>query len=336
MIQILPLAIPNSIWAFAIALFLLCTLRCKHDRSKIPLPPGPKQLPLVGNLFDIPSERQWETYLEWSKQFNSDIIHLNAVGTSVIVLSSMDAVKELFERRSSLYPDRCIISYWAICSPKLMDSPPMHMLELMGWDFAIGVMKYGDRWFVVVILEDSYLPDECYKRSHRKLFHEAFNIAAVKQFRPQVLAATHKLLRRMIRDPHDVMEHFRHMAGALIMDVTYGISVRSSDDPYINLAKDAMHGLSVASIPGAFWVDTIPLLKYVPEWVPGARFKRKAREWRQSNTRSAGGSALGTAAISFTSLNLRALDDSTNGAKAAREKLSQGRFGQVIQVTRAA
>jgi hypothetical protein len=37
---------------------------------------------------------------------DSDIIHLNAAGTSIVVLSSMEAVRQLFERRSSLYSDR--------------------------------------------------------------------------------------------------------------------------------------------------------------------------------------------------------------------------------------
>jgi hypothetical protein len=44
------------------------------------------------------------------------------------------------------------------------------------------------------------------------------------------------------------------MTGALMMDVTYGIDVRSSDDRYIGIAEEAMHGLSVASIPGTFLV----------------------------------------------------------------------------------
>ncbi|KAJ6580679.1 cytochrome P450 [Mycena capillaripes] len=295
MIQIL-LLVSKLTWIFAIFFSVLFALRWKRNRSKLPLPPGPKQLPLVGNLFDIPSERQWETYLEWSKQLDSDIIYLNAVGTSIVVLSSMDAVTELLERRSSLYSDR----------------PTLPMLMLMGWDFGIGFMKYGDRW-----------------RSHRKLLHEAFNIAAIKQFRPQVQAATHELLRRMVRDPRDVMEHFRHMAGALMMDVTYGIDVHSSDDPYIHIAKNAMHGLSVASIPGAFLVDTIPALKYVPEWVPGAGFQRKAREWRKVTrdlmevpfAEAKRKIALGTSATSFTSLNLRNLDDLKDGAKVGREEI---------------
>jgi hypothetical protein len=44
------------------------------------------------------------------------------------------------------------------------------------------------------------------------------------------------------------------MLGALVMDVTYGIRVRSSDDPYINLVEAAMHGFSIATIPGTFLV----------------------------------------------------------------------------------
>ncbi|KAJ7251706.1 hypothetical protein C8J57DRAFT_1238530 [Mycena rebaudengoi] len=40
------------------------------------------------------------------KELNSDIIHLDAAGTSIVVLSSMEAIGDLFEQRSSLYSDR--------------------------------------------------------------------------------------------------------------------------------------------------------------------------------------------------------------------------------------
>ena len=36
----------------------------------------------------------------------SDVIHAEALGTHLIILNSAKAVKELFERRSSLYSDR--------------------------------------------------------------------------------------------------------------------------------------------------------------------------------------------------------------------------------------
>ena len=67
------------------------------------------------------------------------------------------------------------------------------------------------------------------------------------------------------------------------MNIGYGISVQESDDPYILIAEEALNGLSEAGVPGAFWVDLIPLLKYVPSWFPGAGFQKKAARWREVN-----------------------------------------------------
>ncbi|KAJ7693224.1 cytochrome P450 [Mycena rosella] len=284
----------NSIWCILGLVTVWFGRRWWRNHSQLPLPPGPKPLPLVGNMFDIPTERQWETYGDWSKKFDSDIIHLNVGGRSIVVLSSMEAIRELFEKRFSLYSDR----------PRL----PM-IVELMGWDFGIGVMKYGER-------------------SHRKLFHEAFNVAAAKEFQPQERAAAHALLRRILNRPSDIMEHFRHMAAGLIMDVTYGINVNSPGDPYIGLAKEAMHGLSIASVPRLFLVDSIPWLKYIPSWFPGAGFQRKAKQWRKvmrelleapfAHTKR--NMVQGTAIPSFTSSSLAALESSNSQNTGKQEK----------------
>jgi hypothetical protein len=71
------------------------------------------------------------------------------------------------------------------------------------------------------------------------------------------------------------------MAGALIMNITYGIEVLEFNDPYIKIAEEAMHGMAVACVPGAFLVDFFPALAYIPSWFPGANFKRKAKQWRK-------------------------------------------------------
>ncbi|KAG6894845.1 hypothetical protein C0993_010597, partial [Termitomyces sp. T159_Od127] len=68
------------------------------------------------------------------------------------------------------------------------------------------------------------------------------------------------------------------------MSVAYGIDVQPDNDPYIAAAETAMHGMSEATIPGTFLVEFIPLLKYVPAWMPGADFKRKAGMWRDFTT----------------------------------------------------
>ncbi|KAJ2919994.1 hypothetical protein MD484_g422, partial [Candolleomyces efflorescens] len=93
--------------------------------------------------------------------------------------------------------------------------------------------------------------------------------------------ATRNLLKRMLddRDDRNLIPHIRQLAGETIMSVAYGIEIQQENDPYIQLAEDANHGVIVAAIPGRFLVDSIPVLKHVPAWFPGASFMQKAREW---------------------------------------------------------
>jgi hypothetical protein len=37
------------------------------NRNGLPLPPGPKGYPLIGNLFDMPVDKPWLVYDEWRK-----------------------------------------------------------------------------------------------------------------------------------------------------------------------------------------------------------------------------------------------------------------------------
>jgi len=65
------------------------------------------------------------------------------------------------------------------------------------------------------------------------------------------------------------------------MEVCYGITVLERNDPFISIAEEALKGVAEAGVPGAFLVDLLPVLKYVPSWFPGAGFKRKAARWRE-------------------------------------------------------
>jgi hypothetical protein len=48
------------------------------------------------------------------------------------------------------------------------------------------------------------------------------------------------------------------MAGALILEIGYGIEVQPYDDPYINTAEKALSGLSAAANAGSYLVDSFP------------------------------------------------------------------------------
>lgn len=103
------------------------TLRHVISR-RLPYPPGPKRIPIIGNLLDMPSREEWVTYKKWSDQYGrahqpfrslslqaphailiisgSDIVHVDVLGTHMVIVNSTKAAKELFDKRSSIYSDR--------------------------------------------------------------------------------------------------------------------------------------------------------------------------------------------------------------------------------------
>lgn len=67
----------------------------------------------------------------------------------------------------------------------------------------------------------------------------------------------------------------------MALSLAYGIQIQQTDDPIIEIAERAYASLKAAARFGAFFVDVIPILKYVPEFVPGAGFQKQARIWRK-------------------------------------------------------
>jgi hypothetical protein len=112
----------------------LATIRDHRRRRALPYPPGPRPLPVIGNLLDIPKESSWLAYTKLSKTygkglslvfalvrmtFTGDVMSFHVLGQVIIVLNSVKTTKDLFEKRGEIYSDRPIIPFYDMWGLKL-------------------------------------------------------------------------------------------------------------------------------------------------------------------------------------------------------------------------
>ncbi|CCO37484.1 O-methylsterigmatocystin oxidoreductase Short=OMST oxidoreductase [Rhizoctonia solani AG-1 IB] len=114
----------------------------------------------------------------------------------------------------------------------------------------------------------------------RRYMHSSMSTKAIPNWQPQQEQQVYRFLQKLLHSPENLLAHIRHTAGATVVRLTYGYTPKDEGDEYIKQAELVMGAFSLASTPGAFLVDTFPILKYVP-WAP---FKRIATEWRNQLT----------------------------------------------------
>jgi cytochrome P450 len=135
--------------------------------------------------------------------------------------------------------------------------------ELMGWKNILGLTRYSDRF-----------------RTHRKHFHQVFGSQATfSKFHAIEESETQKFLQKLLDSPQKLISHIEGSASAIILRITYGYEVKGETDEFVKLVQDAMLEFATATAIGAFMVDLVPFLRYVPAWVPGAGFQSIAKRW---------------------------------------------------------
>lgn len=54
---------------FAVLILVALLLARRSFNKALPYPPGPKPLPFLGNVLDIPRDSPWLTFSQWAKEY---------------------------------------------------------------------------------------------------------------------------------------------------------------------------------------------------------------------------------------------------------------------------
>ncbi|OJT11090.1 O-methylsterigmatocystin oxidoreductase [Trametes pubescens] len=206
-------------------------------------PPGPRGLPVLGNALQLPTTFAERAFHEWGKTFG-DIVYFEILRTPAIVLNSVEAARDLLDKRSAIYSDR----------PRLV-----MLMELLRTRTLPGI-PYGEK----------------FRRRRKWMFDAAGNKPTLRGYRDIQHREVHRLLLNLSRRPEKFTEHLHLYLAGVLLEITFGRSVESVDDELVSLAERALNGANHAGRAGSVPVDFVPILKHIPSWFPGIGFKRNA------------------------------------------------------------
>ncbi|KAI0760157.1 O-methylsterigmatocystin oxidoreductase [Fomes fomentarius] len=238
---------PTIPYLLSLALFVYIWMRKLSRRSTLPLPPGPRGLPIVGNLLDMPQTDVARRLHSLSEKYG-DLVYMNTFGRPMIVIGSYDAAVALLDGRSINTSER----------------PGLVMADLVDMSWLFALQGYTPRW-----------------RERRRIFHQFFAPAALPQYYQTHIRESRKLLVNLLDRPHAFLADTRRAIGGTIMDVVYGHEVKDENDEYVAILDKGAYVINELLLPGRYLVELIPALQSLPSWLPGATFKREIPQWKR-------------------------------------------------------
>ncbi|KAG1872155.1 cytochrome P450 [Suillus subluteus] len=244
---------PSPIIFFSTIICLSLAVHRVRRRSlpNLSFPPGPKGLPVLGNLLDLNGSQPWVSFTQWALT-HGNVIYCKLFGRQIIVLQSQEVAKALLEHRSSIYSDR----------------PPLSSTKAIGSEFNSSMLRYSDEW-----------------RLHRRIFHQSFRPEAAKDYLPIQLRKARQLLQGIIEAPEHYQRHIELFASSVIMSTVYDYEAKTNNDPLLLTAEKAIKVfLEMASPQTSAILETFPFLLKLPSWFPGASFTRLAIQSQKNAT----------------------------------------------------
>ncbi|KAI0873260.1 cytochrome P450 [Hypoxylon argillaceum] len=225
-----------TVFSFALAclftgIYALIKLARVGQRPK-GLPPGPRTLPILGNLHAMPTFKPYKVFAEWGKIYGP-VYSLMVGSNPLVMIQSQQAAKELLDKRGSNYSSR----------------PDLYIFsELSSRGLRQVAMKYNTTW-----------------RQIHRINHKILNAAATRAYTPYQILESRQMLVDILDSPDHYETHIQRYSNSVTCQMVYGFRTTSWSDPKLQSVVSIFFDVcDLAVTVSARLMDCYPILKKIP------------------------------------------------------------------------
>ncbi|KAI1432418.1 cytochrome P450 [Xylaria sp. CBS 124048] len=247
---------PHVVIGIPVIIVLVLWRLSQIGRRPRDYPPGPPTLPLIGNLHQIASTNRHLQFQKWAQEYGP-IYSLMLGAQVVIVLSSDVVIKELVDKRSSIYSSR----------------PEAYIAQ--------DVISGGLR--PLFMRNDSSQSGHIW-RVARKLMYTVLNPTSAQNYIPYQDLESKAMLLGLLERPDDFVDHIRRYSTSLTTQMTFAHRTIDIDDGTFKEAFDIFDRSSaLIASKTSLLLDLVPVLRHIPAFL--VPVKKEAQEIYQQELR---------------------------------------------------
>ncbi|KAG2131611.1 cytochrome P450 [Suillus bovinus] len=200
---------------------------------QLPLPPGPPRRWLLGNT--MPKSYAPLQFARWTEQYGP-VFSLKQGHRIFVIIGRHQAAVDLMEKEGAHIADR---------------PHSIAVQETLSGGLRIVLEGTGERL-----------------RRLRRVLHASLQPKVAETYEPIQTRHAKNLILDILNDPKNHQGHAMRYSASVVMSFTYGKTTPTSyTDPEIVAVKKSLGRLSRALRPGAYLVDTYPILRFVPGYL---------------------------------------------------------------------
>ncbi|KAJ3558744.1 hypothetical protein NM688_g740 [Phlebia brevispora] len=232
------------------------------------MPPGPRGIPILGNMLQIPQEVAFRKFAEWAKIYGP-VYSLNVAGKPIVVVSELKAARELLG----------VSPFRTLCDTGKIDQ--RHGSSLTEGRSAI----YSDRPRMILAgemmvggLSFGFMPCFPYTswRRHRRAAHEAMkdiDVYSTVQQREAVNLVIH-----LLDEPEEWRKYCSRTTASNVISMVYGTALAKRNlDTIVKRIGELIHVTARAAVKDVHPVEFFPVLAKLPSWLWFSKWKRDAQ-----------------------------------------------------------